>query len=454
MALNLLDFIVLAVYLLVMIVVAHASVDRKKIEGFLVNNRKTGLTLLTLSNIATFVGAGAVVAVVSATYSSGISYGIISMIAICVAALIFAKISPNIKAFGDVHNAHTLGDFLKHRYGEKTAKLFSFLYIFLALLWGALQYVALAYLFNILTGIDFRLSIAIVAGVTIAYTAVSGLIADMLTDFIQFWVMILTFIVLIIASFNASKGINAITSLPASYFDPLAFGGLAFFIGGTFLSGLVLLPSVHYWQRIYSAESVKTAKKSFLLSIPGIILFVGASIFLGLISVSLLPNVNPDKALFQLMEKVLPNGFLGLGFAGILAVIMSSVDSLLIGATATIVKNIYPPFNGQNLSDENILKKAHLITIIFGILMMTAAFILPDLVKLSLLVSFVALCFVPAILGGLLWKRANQRAAIASIVASLIVLFATFPFIPKTAFLPSFIIGTLALVSASYLGRN
>jgi Na+/proline symporter len=449
-----LDLVVILAYIVLVLWIGIRAVRREHLEGYLVNNRKTKLFVLTLSNAATLIGAGAVVAVVSAAYTTGISYGVVLLVGLTLTTILLALIAPRIKAFGDTHKAHTVGDFFEHRFGKKARTVFAVLYVLLAVVWGGIQFVALALLVKVLIGVSFLIALIGAAIVTIIYTSLAGIISDILTDFIQFWVMLLMYLVLVPIAWSRAGGLSALQALPSSYYDPLAFGGAAFLIGGIFLAGLVLLPSVHYWQRIYSADSVSTARKGFIWAIPWMIFFSFAGILIGLFAVSLVPGVDPDSAMFVLMDKLLPPGLLGFGFAGIIAVLMSSVDSLLIGGSATILKDIYMPFFHPKMHEHELLNMARYISAVFGLVIVGLAFFLPDVVKLSILAASTALCFVPSIIGGIFWKRTTGKASIWSMILSIITLYALFPFLPKAAFLPAFFVATITLIVISFLTKN
>jgi len=448
-----LDLIVIAVYLIITLIIGLLASKREHLEGYMTNNRKTKLFLLTTSNIATQIGAGAVVGVAASAYTTGISYGIIVMISITLSFLLFSYIAPRIKAFGDKHKAYTTGDFFDHRFGRANRYVFAGMYILLAFLWSGVQFVAIAQLIKVLTGINFEIALMGAALITIIYTSVAGIISDLLTDFFQFWVMLLTFIILVPLAWGKAGGIQALSALPASHFDPLAFGGIIFFLGGIFLSGLVVLPEVHFWQRIYSADSESTARKSFLWSLPSII-FVAVAILCGLLAVKLAPGVAPDLALFTLMGNVLPSGLLGLGYAGILAIVMSSIDSILLGGSATILKDFYMPIFHPKRHEHELLNMARYITAIFGILSAVVAFYFQDIVSLTILASFTAGCFAFAILGGLFWKRTTAKASIASMISSLIVLYICYPFLKEISFVPSFATAILVLVIVSLCTKH
>ncbi len=453
----LLDWIVIVVYLLLVVYIAFKSAKNETIEGYFANHRTTKLSMMLCSQVATAVGAGMVVGVAAEAFRTGISYPLMFAVSASTSALLFASIAKKIKAFGDKHKAITIGDFLEHRYGKITRIVFACGAILLAIIWGSAQYSAVAHLFTIMLGAKYWLALLLTLIVTISYTAAGGLRSDIFTDFLQFWVMLISFMVLVPLALFYAGGTSSITQLPQTYFDPLAFGGLTVLLGGIFLSGLVNVPSVDSWQRIYAAESGKTSQKAFLFAIPLILFFIGAAMISGMLAVKLAPYAVPEQALFEVMKLVMPAGLLGLGFAGIIALVMSSVDSLTVGASATILKDVYQRvFRKQKKheADKQMMRKARLVTFLFGTSCAIIAFFFRNIVQLSLFAAYTALCFVPAILAGLWWKKTTSKAAIASIVSSLITLYGTAPFIGKIAFVPTLIVGAGVLMGVSYLTKH
>lgn len=448
------DFIMLAAYVLFILYIGIRASKREHLEGYLANNRNTKLFLLALSNIATAIGAGAIVGVASAAYTTGISYGLVVLISNVVGACFFIWVAPKIKAFGDKHRAHTTGDMMAHRFGKWTRYTYATAYVVAAFIWSAVQFVAIAQLLRILIGVRFELALLIAVGVTIFYTSLGGIISDIWTDFMQFWLMLLTFIILIPVAWSKAGGLSALTALPAASFDPLAFGGWAFLIGGIFLSGLVIVPEVYVWQRIYSADSVRTAKRTYAWSIPGYILFICSAILIGLLAITLVPGVEPDTAFFTLMSILLPSGFLGLAYAGMLSVIMSSIDSILLAGAATILKDLYMPVFHPTMHEHELLNMARYITALFGIVGAVVAYIFQDIVQLTLLSAFTVGCLSFAVIGGLFWKRATAKAAIASIICGLATTYLLFPFMPQIAGIPGFFVGAIVLVAVSFFTKH
>ncbi len=451
---SILDFIVIAAYLVFVLWVGIRAARGQHLEGYLVNNRRTRLFLLTASNVATLIGAGAIVGPAAAAYSTGISYGITILVGVVVGAVLLAVFAPRIKAFGDRHKAFTLGHYFEYRYGKTHRTIAAFLLVLLSVIWSAVQFAAIAALLRVLIGVNFKIAIIGAAIITILYTSLAGIKSDILTDFWQFWVMAATFILLLPAAWIKTGGISVLRELPAGHFDPFAFGGIAFLVGGVLLSGFVLLSGVHYWQRIYAADSVATARKSFWYAVPFAILFILAAVTAGLFAAVLLPNIAADTSLFSLMNLLLPQGLLGLAYAGIIAMVMSSVDSSLLGGSATLLKDVYVPFFHPKMHEHELLNMARYITALLGIVSAAIAFLIPDVVQLTILAASTALVFIPSIIGGLFWKRTTRTAAMISLVASIIILYALVPLAPNFAFLPSFIAGILVLIVVSLLTKH
>ena len=370
--------LVLVIYLVIMFFVAWYFSRKESVEAYFVNKRKTNVWLMTFSTVATVVGAGATVAIVSEVYNTGISYGIALPISFIVGMFILGLAAKKIKTIGDEYGARTIVDFFEKRFDKKNRNLTGILQLFLLTIWIGVQAIAISSLASVLIGIDYNVAIFVAAAITILYTAIGGLKVDIITDFIQFWIIAIVFIVMAIVGYQhvGSFG-NLFSQLPVGHLDVFAFGGVSWFVGVLLVSGFLYLGNTTHWQRIFSAENEMTAKKSFFWAIP-ITAFLGFIVlFLGLISVVLLPQVQKETAIFALMNNILPPWLVGAGFAAILAVIMSSIDSLLVGGSAIIHKAL---FKDRSIEAKKELFYARVLTGVFGIFGFVLAFLIPNIV--------------------------------------------------------------------------
>jgi len=257
-------------------------------------------------------------------------------------------------------------------------------------------------------------------------------------------------------------GFATLQALPAAHWNLFTFGGVPWLIGGILLAGFVEFPQAMYWQRIYSANSVRTAKLSNLLVIPFILAFSGCALLIGLLATGIVPaDTVKDSVFFAVAQAVLPAGILGLVFAGLLATLMSTIDSIIISGAMVIFKDLYLPWKHgrhphlEHSADEHkMLGKMRLIAAVFGIIMAAIAFLAPSVVDLVNLAAFTALCMVPAILAAVFWKRTTSRAVVWSMILSLVVLYASHPFIPRLSFAPGFLTAVIVLVVLTLLNRK
>ena len=154
-------------------------------------------------------------------------------------------------------------------------------------------------------------------------------------------------------------------------------------------------------------------------------------------------NINQDYAIFSLMSILLPSGLAGMGFAAILAAIMSSVDSSLVAGSTIVYKML---FNKNAVNEKKKVLHARIITALFGVFAGVLVFLIPSIVQLSLFVSYLTLIFVPAIFACLYSKKISANASFYSILISFILLVALFSFVGKNTFLITTSIATIIIL--------
>jgi solute:Na+ symporter, SSS family len=431
--------IIVIVYFVLMLGVAWYFSRKENIETYFLNNKKTGLWLMVFSNVATLIGAGAVVAMVSEGYNSGISYGLASIVLSIVGMIILAIFAKRLRQYSENNNIYSIADFYEKRFGPNNKKLLTILQPILMIIWVAVQVIAISAMASFLIGINSTLAIILAVGITIIYTTLGGLKIDIISDCIQFWMILIILIAIAIFGYFQIGGLNQLVlSVPKGHLNPFAFGGLSWFIGMVLFSGFMYLGNGAHWQRILSAKNSDVAKKSYYYSIPFMIIISVIIIFLGLLAAVILSNINQDQAIYLLMYKTLPVWMVGLGFAAILAVVTSSIDSLMIGGSTIIYKQFF------STKEKNNLLYARLITVLFGIISGVIAFIIPSIIKLSLFVSYMALMFVPSVIAGFVSKKTSGKASFYSILLSVICLSGLYFFTSYSK--SSFILGLLIAV--------
>lgn len=448
-----LDLLIIVAYLVVVLGVGFFLGKGEKTEGFFVNNRKTGLFLLIFTTLSTQVGAGTVIGLSSAAYTSGISLGLTYLILVLGGWLFMAWLAPRIKAWADQTQAYTLGDYFNSRYSKATRRVGTVVILCSYFLITAVQFVAFAKLAEVTVGVNFKLALIITAFITILYTIFAGIRGDFYTDAIQFFVMLPVFSFLFIAAFRQTSLVEVFSGLSPEMFNPFNYAGPAFFIAALAFGIPIIAVSMEVWQRVFAASSSRVARKAFIYS--GVLnaLLIAASIIIGFIALKLVPGVDGDSAMFELMKSLLPAGILGLGFASVLAILMSSIDSMLMVGSATLTKDFYL-VRYPETSEKRTLFMGRFFVFIFGVIALVVAMFFQDIVKLIVVSSQVLGVFMPALIGGLLWKRSTAPAAFWSILIGFVTTVGLLYFMPDTAFIPGLILAIVIFVVMSLKGEK
>jgi SSS family solute:Na+ symporter len=108
-----------------------------------------------------------------------------------------------------------------------------------------------------------------------------------------------------------------------------------------FLVALWTLVDPSFHQRCYAAKDAKTARRGILLSIPFWFLFDALTATTGLYARAVLPDLqDPVMAFPMFAERVLPPIAKGLFFAGMLATVMSTLNTMAFISATTLGRDI------------------------------------------------------------------------------------------------------------------
>jgi sodium/pantothenate symporter len=137
-----------------------------------------------------------------------------------------------------------------------------------------------------------------------------------------------------------------------------------------------------------------------------------------------------DLAMPTLTVNLLPPVWAGIFIAGPLAAIMSTVDTMMLMASATLIKDIYIHYvqkgEVKTLPPARVRKISFGATACIGFLVFLAALRPPDLLVWINLFAFGGLeaAFLWPIILGLYWKKANAAGAVCSVLCGVSCFFA------------------------------
>ncbi|MFA6504168.1 MAG: hypothetical protein WCT54_04555, partial [Patescibacteria group bacterium] len=156
----------------------------------------------------------------------------------------------------------------------------------------------------------------------------------------------------------------------------------------------------------------------------------------------------------DLMSLILPAGLYGLVLIGFFAAIMSSADTVLLITSMTLVHDIYIKGMNKPMTEHATLRLSRIVTFVLGILGLIVALLISNVVHLAIESISFYVVLTPAVIFGFYWKRANNKAAIWSVLIGLIGVFAFLFIDPVQAFIPGIVLSFLTFILVAFLTKN
>src|SRR6185503_4260001 len=265
----------------------------------------------------------------------------------------------------------TFGDMFRERYSRGVERFAVLLMVPTSVLWAAAQIRAFGQVVSASSDLEVEIAITAAAVFVILYTVAGGLLADVVTDFVQSIAIAIGLVVLIVTVANAHGGLTALPSLV----EPGRLG--MFSLQNTTPLELLeawavpvcgSLLAVEMLSRILGCKSAATARTATLTG-AAIYLTVGLiPAVIGLVGPALMPNLDePEQLIAQLAQTHLST-FLYVLFAGaLISAILSTVDSCLLAAGSLVSHNLIVPLK-PGISERGKIRTARIGVAVFGVL--------------------------------------------------------------------------------------
>lgn len=344
------DIIILLVYMSMVLFIGFKTPWQKddKLSDFLLAGRKLTLPVFVATFVSTWYGG--VLGVGEMTYRYGVSNWIMQGLPYYIFDLIFAfTMAKKIR----LSNLITIPDKLEDSYDKKNAVLGAFLTF--VLVTPAPYILMIGVFIQILFGFSLFYSVLISCVISIPYLYFGGFKSDVYTDVFEFFIMFIGLAILIpFAAVNYGGYNFLVNNLPPLHLTVTGGNSVQYVLVWFFIALWTMVdPTFH--QRCYAAKDPKTAKNGILVSIIFWLIFDFMTTTIGLYSKAILPNLKePMWAFPMLAEKVLPPAAKGLFYAGILATIMSTLNSYAFISATTLGKDMFARY--KNITDENRVK--------------------------------------------------------------------------------------------------
>ncbi|WP_246945069.1 sodium:solute symporter family protein [Bacillus pinisoli] len=434
--------IILSVFAIVMLVIGYLSGRGEKdlhhsLSGYYLAGRNLGFIALFFTLYATQYSGNTIVGYAPAAYRTGFPWlqSISFMTIIIGVYLLFA---PRLYVVAKRRNFVTPTDWIQHRFNSKAVTILS---IFL-MLWGLGNYlleqlVAIGQAVSGMTGgtIPYQVAVLAFIFVMLVYEWMGGMKAVAFTDVMQGIILMVGIVVFLIGGLYLVGGNFADVTRYIHEMEPVKTAVPTWDVSVNWFSILLLVglgASIypHAVQRIYSAQSERTLKRSFsrMAWMPPIT--TGLVFLVGIIGISLYPGL--DKAGSEQLVGMMANDIAAINpfyywmmiifFGGIVAAIVSTADSVLLSFSSMISNDVYGKFINPSATEHKKVMVGKVVGIIAVFLLLWIAWNPPGTLYEIFILKFELLVQVfPAFVLGLYWKGLEKRSVFWGMLAGALL---------------------------------
>ena len=381
------DLVLIIAYLTAVLAIGFISWRRHQLKSnglptgmaetadFLLAGRSLTLPLFVMTLVSTWYGG--ILGVGEFSYLYGISNWVVQGFPYYIFAAIFAfLLAKRIRA----SNLLTIPDKLHEAYDRKTGILGAVLTFLL--MTPAPYILMLGVLMQLILGWSLVSCIILGTAATTAYLFTGGFRSDVQTDVFEFVLMFIGFGVILPFAYMKFGGIEFIQqNVPSLHLSWDGGNSLQFIIVWFFIALWTLVdPSFH--QRCYAARTGEVAQKGILLSICFWFVFDAMTATAGLYARAALPTLPQPVMAFPLLAEVtLPPVAKGLFYIGMLATIMSSLNTLAFVSATTFGRDLV--WRVRRETDEGrIVRYTQAGLVVTSVLSIVLALAVPSVVKL------------------------------------------------------------------------
>jgi len=418
----------LFLYSTLLLLLGAALARRVKRAGdFFVASRRLGTGLLFSTLLAANIGAGSTVGAAGLGYESGlVAWWWVGSAAVGSALLAFT-VGPRLWRIAATHGFLTVGDYLEHRYDRRVRGAVAILLWLGALVILAGQFIAIAWILNVVAQAPKWLGCLVGGIVVTAYFSAGGLIGVAWVNLVQVAVKLAGFLLAVPFALSYAGGWESVVlslqqnQVPLDNYLSFTSGGFSRVFDYLILLAPSFLVSPGILQKVYGAREATVARNGVLLNAVCLFLFAMLPPLLGITARSLHPHLeNRELALPTVMVEMLPPWLGSLALAAVFSAELSSADAVLAMLSTSFAKDFVKGHLRSDLTDSQLLRLARWVALFAGLLGIGLAVLLPSV--LSALQIFYGLLtvalFVPLVFG-LYWRAPNATSALTAIGAGV-----------------------------------
>jgi SSS family transporter len=418
-----------------MVLLYNGMVGRQRtgnVSDYYVGGRNMGGVAIGISFYATYASTNSFIGNAGQGYTYGLPWLLMVAFMFVFAIISWTCIAPRLREFTGDWDSVTLPDFLAVRFDSNVTRVFAaIVVVFGSVLYMTAIFKGIGNLFEVVFEIPYQAAILIVLSIVMLYTASGGFISVVRTDVVQGVLMLLgALTVFAVVTYNAG-GIAAIMDVKAlgdagsKLFTWNAAMPFPVLLGVLLAGSMKLLVEPRQLSRFFALKDQKSIRQGIVVSVIGIVVIQLCLLPIGIYAHLFLTEVADTDLIMPMLlaSTMFPEYVAAFLVLAMLAAAMSSLDSVLLVAASTLERDVVS-MALPGLSERNNLNLTRILVVVVAALTATIALNPPGgVIQMTIFSgSIYTVCFFPALIIGLHWRRGNGISVVASMIAGLTTL--------------------------------
>lgn len=371
--LHVLEIIPPLLYLIFLLYIGFYKRERNNTEtDFIVGGRTLTLPAFVATLVTTWYGG--ILGVGEFTYRYGLSNWIVFGLPYYIFALVFALfLAPKVRRA----QLLSIPDQLYRHYGKSNGLIGTVYTLFMTL--PAPYVLMVGFMIQVISGWPLWLCVLSGTVFSMIYVITGGFRSVVRTDKFQFILMFGGFIIVFLKLWSEFGGIAFLKAhLPPLHLTAHGGNSVQYIVVWFFIALWTLIdPGFH--QRCYAARSPRVAQRGILISILFWMIFDFLTTATGLYARALFQDIEPALSYPILSHRILPPLLSGLFLTGLLATIMSTLDSTFLLSAITLGHDLFAPRWKHRISNVRLTQLGLLLSAVISIAL---ALMFPSVVQL------------------------------------------------------------------------
>ncbi len=409
--LKIFSLIGLLLYFALLLIAVTKEKKNHSVLDYFFAGRSLPYWALSITFIASWWGAGSALSTADLAYQDGLGAFWYYGVPVLLSTFLMILCSGGIRRVGYL----TQGRMMEARYSGRTAKFLSLLVLVFMVFNAASQMVGVGDFFGTYLGIPYEWAVLLGTLIVLIYSMFGGFRGVVLTDIIQFVLLLISALVVFVVGVRNAGGMTGIQQAVQAAGKPelLNMGdGASKYSMYVITFGCAWMIQANVWQRISAARSDRDARKMTVMSFFAYIPLYLMVVFTGLAGFVLYPQLPKGGVVTALVMDYLHPVLGAVVFIGISAAIMSTMDSLLNTASMTLTLDLLP----AHADETKQLNRSRMTTLGVAVAALLISLKIRSILAISWIASDIITTgvFVPLVLG-FFWRRGNTSGAFASL---------------------------------------